>query len=290
MSNIKMNKESLNTSIKELELTSVELSKAVQELHTAVSFARSGFSVIEQDSVEDYSTYIEDVFISYEKMIGYKTQVNALIYNLKGICTILEEFELDHSNKNIDDLIANVSGGNELLQMLRFDVDETGNKMMYFDLDGKKVTVSELVNSFYTYTGASMHANIESRMMSSKVGTSFDEAAQKELLENINGFISGAQNKGYFSLVHMPKVQNLEKELGTTLGSAHTFANYSSENIVGKMIASGVAVGASLVGAYTLTEHLAKEKQYKTREEVSLSIQDMIKSTLQYTDKKERLK
>lgn len=292
MSSIKINKDGLNSSITELELASTSLSNALKMLHVSTNLARNGFAIIEEDSLEDYNSYVEDITIAYEKMIGYKTQMNGLVYNLKGIRTIIEEFEQEHANKDIDDLLANVDGGNAFLHLLHLEEKPDGSTLLYFELDGKKVTVSEMVNSFYTYTGASMHANIESRIMSSKVGASFDEVAQKSLLDGVNGFINSTQENGYFSLLQGENLQQLDKDLGTSVGSTLSFSSVSSRDkgSGGQALASFVAVGASLVGAYTLTDKISKEKKYKSRQEVTLSIRDMIQNKLQTDNKKERLK
>ena len=289
MSNIKIDKEQLNSSIKELEAASVQLSNAVQTLRISGELARNGFTVIEEDSIEDYNSNVENITIAYEKMIGYKTQINSVIYHLKGIRTIVEEFELEHANKDIDDLIASVSGSKELLTFLHFEKTDDGKTQLYFDLDGEKRTISEMVNSFYTYTGASMNANIEGRIMSYKVGTSFDEATQKSLLDGVNGFISGTRDNGYFSLLKEDILQNLENEMGTSANTQLSSITIPSEvkTNVGQIVASSVAVGSGLIGAYALSKNISKDKKYKTRDEVTLSIQDMIKDKIQITSRKE---
>ena len=287
MSNIKINKDSLYSIIEELETTQSQISKAEKLLHISLELARDGFTAIEEDSISDYNDAVESIGIAYEKMIGYKTQIGSLVYYFKGIRTILEEFETEYANKDIDDLLDSVDGGKELLSFLHFASKEDGSVSIYFDLDGKKVTISEMVNSFYTYTGASMNANIEGRIMSLEMGTSFYESMQTNLLQGVNGFVSNTLNGGYFSGLDEELLTRLSSEIGANVGVAvtNTPAVGIQTSTKTNLLTMGAAVGAGLLGAYTLTEHLPiNKKKYKTREDVTLSIQEMIKSKLQYQE------
>ena len=285
MAIVKINKEALYNLIEELEATQSQISKAEKMLHISMELARDGFTAIELDSVSDYNDAVESIGMAYEKMLGYKTQVGSSLYYFKGIRAILEEFETEYANKDIDDLLDSVEGGKELLSFLHFTSKEEGGVSLYFDLDGKKVTISEMVNSFYTYTGASMNANIEGRIMSSQMGTSFDDAMQDNLLQGVNGFVSNTLNEGYFSGFSDDLLSRLSNEVGTEVGSiitASTPVMTPSSRANSNLLTMGVAVGVGLLGAYTLTEHLPRnKKKYKTREEVTFSIQEMIKRDLQ---------
>ena len=153
---------------------------------------------------------------------------------------------------------------------------------MYYELDGKRVTLSDMLNAFYTYSGVSMSANVEGRYLAEQLGMEFDDSYQVDIMKGVNGFMSEAVDNNYFGVADLGSINEAANSLGVELQQNASFdsilneygSDYDPDKIaslkdalggdVNSVLTIGASVGASLIGAYTLTENLDFKKKEDT--------------------------
>lgn len=144
---------------------------------------------------------------------------------------------------------------------------DSGVDVVYFlTPTGEKITISEMVNSFYTYTGMSMNAEIQGKLLADAMGKDFDASAQSQILDGVNSFVSKANANGAFGVASKMDIEWALKVNGVEADGVNSVLNkvknsdaaYKDKlsNQLNTLVASDALVGSTLLAAYTLTDSL----------------------------------
>lgn len=215
------------------------------------------------------------------RISNYKSSFEGLKSSLESIEKAVREFEESNKVVNIDQIVDGLINSGQI-DTSSFDVDKfsyevvDGVTVMYYELDGEKVTISDMINAFYTYTGMSMSANIEGRYLAEKMGVAFDENYQMNILNGVNGVMDESFTSNLFGIADIDSINAAAGSLGVTLNDDNDFNSIlntygSNMNLSGlnsvigagnvnSLVSYGSTVGAGMLAAYTLTENLDFKK------------------------------
>lgn len=232
--------------------------------------------------IDTFNTCKKNVAAISTKIGNYASGFNGLIRALQAIRDAVQEFEDSNKVVNIEELVNMLINSGQIdtssfnVEKFSYEVNDDGTHVMYYELDGEKVTISDMLNAFYTYTGMSMSANVEGRYLAEKMGVEFDENYQMNIMNGVNGFMSDAYSNSYFGIADMDSINAAAGSLGITLDEDNDFnsilntyggnLNVSGLNSVlgtddvNSLVAIGSSVGAGMLAAYTLTDNLDFKK------------------------------
>ena len=137
-----------------------------------------------------------------------------------------------------------------------------GVEVVYYELDGEKLTIAELTNAFYTYTGMSMDTMIQRGIQFNDFGANL--ASQMKILDDVNSFVGNATRASAFGVASREDILNTARDLGvsTDLSSVESILASSPNNDVNSHLTTSSAVaGFALLGAYFVTNGLSTEKE-----------------------------
>ncbi len=146
-----------------------------------------------------------------------------------------------------------------------------GVETVYYDFDGEKLTIAELTNAFYTYSGVAMDSQVQGYLGDSSFAT--NAVLQKQALDDVQAFVGTAQTARAFGVASMTSIQNVAESLGvnTSLTEATSVLNDKVDTNIQSYITSQASVaGFALIGAYALTSGLFKKEE---ESEASLNIE-----------------
>lgn len=310
MSNVKYSSGSYSDINKQIEVVKSSLITAQSKVSTFAASASSSnwtdkaaqmskYKEKDEDGVEHeytdnaaYQSYIAqiDTFNNCKKSVvaissklgDYASGFNGLIRALQCISDAVQEFEDSNKVVNIEELVNMLINSGQIdtssfnVEKFSYEVNDDGTHVMYYELDGEKVTISDMLNAFYTYTGMSMSANVEGRYLAEKMGVEFDENYQMNIMNGVNGFMSDAYSNSYFGIADMDSINAAAGSLGITLDDNNDFnsiLNTYGDNLnvsglnsvlgsedVNSLVAMGASVGGGMLAAYTLTDNLDFKK------------------------------
>ena len=236
------------------------------------------YSGLEQ--IATYNNCNNSVIGIQSRISSCRERIYGLGLALQKIMDSVKAFEDSHKVVNIEEIVNGLINSGEIdtsvfnAEKFSYELNDDGTYVMYYDLDGQKVTISDMVNAFYTYTGMSMNANIEGRYLAEQMGVEFDESYQMNIMNGVNGFMSDAVTNNYFGVASEESINAAADSLGIELSDNVNFdsilnaygSNYDEDQInglkntmngdVNSLLTMGASVGAGLLGAYTLTENL----------------------------------
>ena len=93
---------------------------------------------------------------------AFTSRVDKILKKLVNIQTKINEYENSNSVINLEELISDIAKKEGVsLTSFDFEVDSNGYTIMYYvDKDGNKISISDMVNAFYTYTGITMNSAV----------------------------------------------------------------------------------------------------------------------------------
>ena len=140
-------------------------------------------------------------------------------------------------------------------------VEQNGDTSViyYLDPNGEEITLSQLVNCFYTYTGMAISSQLEGFLKASQEGVPFDAEYQMGLLNEVNGTIDALKDVGAFGVASNDDIIALDDALKASdpnYRSAITVDNDGNlVNNVGGNWTSNMEAGSTFLLEYPLSEY-----------------------------------
>lgn len=315
MANVKYSNSSYNDISSQIEVVRSYLGTAQNKISTFVASASSSnwtdkaeqmskYKEKDEDGIEHeytdnaaYQSYIAQIntFNNCKKnasniasKIGaFSSGFSGLLTSLQNLHNAVKEFEDSNKVVNIEELVDILINNGQIdtssfnVEKFSYDVNDDGTYVMYYELDGEKVTISDMLNAFYTYTGMSMSANIEGRLLAEKMGVEFDENYQMNIMNGVNSVMDESFSSNLFGIADMNSINAAAGSLGITLDENNDFnsilGKYGSnlnvsglKSVVGSdgvnsLVSMGSSVGAGMLAAYTLTDNLDFKKPKPTQ-------------------------
>ena len=198
-------------------------SKAAEE--TAIDQAATGVKAIIQ---ADYNT-----------ASGAITNMQTLLGKLSGGLTkVLNAVTTFNEGVTIEDALAKVQDEFETAGIsIEIEMNANGGDtpVLYYTIDGKKYTLSELLNAFYTYTGMHMNTQIQADILMEQLGiTDEDQKAKMRLgvTEQVNALTSFAADHRLYGLATEDDILGFyEATTGAELDTNENVASLLDEDL-----------------------------------------------------------
>ena len=122
-----------------------------------------------------------------------KTELQPLRDSVQGLITLVEDFDM-----SVGFDLANEYTGKS--SNVRIEQSGDSSIIYYIDENGAQITLSQLLNCFYTYTGMGITAQLEGFLRASQEGVPFDAEYQMGLLNEVNGMVDSLKDVGAFGV------------------------------------------------------------------------------------------
>lgn len=129
----------------------------------------------------------------------------------------------------------------------------------YMDADGNPISIQELTNAFYTYTGMTMDAQLKGFLEAGKNGVDFDSTYQQNIMNAVNANVGDIQAAGGFKVASEKDIIGVDEYLKEDIN----YKSYLSYDAEGKLSrdtggtnANNMSVGADIINEYTLTDYI----------------------------------
>lgn len=148
-----------------------------------------------RNAYKTFCSYLDS--LSTENGNTRSTELSSELYNLKisveGLVTLVDEFDLAGEFNLVNEYVGKSSN---------VVVDDNGStaKIYYIDENGAQITLSQLLNCFYTYSGMAISSQLQGFMEASANGVPFDAEYQMGLLNQVNGTIDALKDVGAFGV------------------------------------------------------------------------------------------
>ena len=147
---------------------------------------------------------------------------------------------------------------------ISFGSGSDGTTVIYYlDEDGKEVSLQELTNAFYTYTGMSMDSQMKGYLTAQENGVDFDENYQKNIQLAVNANIGDIQAAGGFRVASEQDIIGVDEYLKEDIN----YKSYLAYDAEGKLArdtgatnANNMAVGSDALSKYTMTDYINGNK------------------------------
>ena len=182
------------------------------------------------DGAESSATKLKsDVESQHGKAVAAVTKLVNKLGNvstaLQAVLTAVTDF-----NGNVDMAKAFESVG------ITVSTEENPNggdtPVIYYEVDGQKYTLSELLNAFYTYTGMSMSTVVQGAILADQMGLTDDEyagekgdAVRQAMLDQVNALTGFAAKARLYGLATQADQEQMANAVGIKLPAYTTVEN-----------------------------------------------------------------
>ena len=267
------------------------LNEAYDELNDVLGSVDNFISVVRQVDKEDLyqedTNWFQDTlgewfsrtFVKFDWRNAYKTfcgyldslstenkntktsELNAELQPLKnsvqGLITLVEEFDMSTGFNLANEYTGKSSN-------VRIEQSGDSSVIYYLDENGAEITLSQLLNCFYTYSGMAISAQLEGFLRASQEGIPFDAEYQMGLLNQVNGTVDSLRDVGAFGVASAADIVNLHDSLALYDGNFHSLLNIDSNgnlvNNVGGNWTSNMEAGSISLLEYPLAEYVNKNR------------------------------
>lgn len=203
-----------------------------------------------------YNTFRSNLLDVYnkttEKENGELSNLTSLKNAVVGLDKLINEFDVATA--------FNLQDSYESDNSISFGSGSNGTTVIYYlDEDGKEVSLQELTNAFYTYTGMSMDAQMKGYLTAQENGVEFDENYQKNIQLAVNANIGDIQAAGGFKVASEQDIIGVDEYLKEDIN----YKSYLAYDAEGKLArdtgatnANNMAVGSDALSKYTMTDYI----------------------------------
>lgn len=263
------------------------LGEAYTELGDVLSSVDNFISVVKQVDKEDLyqedtnwvkdtlGEWVERTFVKFDWRDAYATfcgylselsnensntrnaELSSELYNLKnsveGLVSLVNEFDLASEFNLVDEYVGKSSN-------VVVEGDGSTTKVYYIDENGAQITLSQLLNCFYTYSGMAISSQLQGFMEASAKGVPFDAEYQKGLLNQVNGTIDSLKNVGAFGVASDQDIIGLSDALVASDPNFRSSITVDGDgnlvNNVGGNWTSNMEAGSLALLEYPLSEYV----------------------------------
>ena len=171
-------------------------------------------------------------------------KLTKIVEAIKSINLLISEFDRGENFTLVDAFSDNKN--------IKVVVDEeTKEELIFFvDEDGNEISMSELLNSMYTYTGITMDAMVEAAIKAEEDGYDFSLGMQNAILNNVNSLVGEVKSSGILSVVSEEDILAVDAKLSgeETYESILTKSN-GDGTLTGSVSSNGTNVGKEAIKA-----------------------------------------
>lgn len=192
---------------------------------------------------------------------GVLSKLTKLVDAVKNINLLINEFDKGENFTLVDAFADNKN--------IKVVVDEeTKEELIFFvDEDGNQISMSDLLNSMYTYSGITMDAMVEAAIKAEEGGYEFSTGMQNEILNNVNSLVGEVKGSGLLGVVSEEDILAVDAKLSgdETYESILTKSN-GDGTATGSVSSAGTNVGKDALKAYVLSDIPENPEDYKYSE------------------------
>lgn len=182
-----------------------------------------------------------------------ETELKPLKNAVEGLVTLVDEFDLAGEFNLVNEYVGKSSN---------VVVEDNGStaKIYYIDENGAQITLSQLLNCFYTYSGMAISSQLKGFMEASANGVPFDAEYQMGLLNQVNGTIDALKDVGAFGVASDQDIIGLSDALVSSDPNFRTSitqdGNGNLINNVGGNWTSNMEAGSITLLEYPLSDYV----------------------------------
>lgn len=182
-----------------------------------------------------------------------ETELKPLKNAVEGLVTLVDEFDLAGEFNLVNEYVGKSSN---------VVVEDNGStaKIYYIDENGAQITLSQLLNCFYTYSGMAISSQLQGFMEASANGVPFDAEYQMGLLNQVNGTIDALKDVGAFGVASDQDIIGLSDALVSSDPNFRTSitqdGNGNLINNVGGNWTSNMEAGSITLLEYPLSDYV----------------------------------
>lgn len=198
-------------------------------------------------------------------------KLTKIVEAIKSINLLISEFDRGENFTLVDAFSDNKN--------IKVVVDEeTKEELIFFvDEDGNEISMSELLNSMYTYTGITMDAMVEAAIKAEEDGYDFSLGMQNAILNNVNSLVGEVKSSGILSVVSEEDILAVDAKLSgeETYESILTKSN-GDGTLTGSVSSNGTNVGKEAIKAYVLSDIPENPEDYKYAKVIYSQLDEVI--------------
>lgn len=203
-----------------------------------------------------YDTFRSNLLDVYNKTTEKENGELSNLTSLKNSVVALDKLINEFDVATAFNLQESYSSDNNI----SFGSGSDGTTVIYYiDADGREVSLQELTNAFYTYTGMSMDSQMKGYLTAQENGVEFDENYQKNIQLAVNANIGDIQTAGGFKVASEQDIIGVDEYLKEDIN----YKSYLAYDAEGKLArdtgatnANNMAVGSDALSKYTMTDYI----------------------------------